>query len=141
LNIFSDLASGVSYGLTTVTDATIPQQVNVALNDSAIAALNAADGAQFAIGGSLSQVAVPVPGPVAGAGLPGIDICWRRPSRLVAQEAEGASSHLIKTPDRISPGGRVLRQRRLRRRRIAKPFFRFGPGSGLALSLRDRPLI
>ena len=52
--IYTDLGSGVNFGSRTVSAADQGTQVITTLNSSAIAALNAARGSQFAIGGALT---------------------------------------------------------------------------------------
>ena len=47
----ADLGSGIFYGSTLVTDFSNNTQVNVTLNLDTVAALNAAEESQFAIGG------------------------------------------------------------------------------------------
>jgi hypothetical protein len=54
--IYNDLGTGVSYGTNTVSAADDSLTVSTGLNSAAISALNAAEGTQFAIGGSLPLV-------------------------------------------------------------------------------------
>ena len=72
--IFNDLASGTSFAARTVSAADNGTQVLMTLNASGIAALNAAEGGQFAIGGALTTANAPEPGTVIllGSALAGL---------------------------------------------------------------------
>ena len=76
--IFDDLASGTLFASRTVSAADNGTQVLITLNANAIAALNAAEGGAFAIGGVLTN-STPEPGTVMllGSALAGL-LCLRR---------------------------------------------------------------
>ena len=59
--IYADLGSGISYGSVSVSAADNGALVRVTLNAAGIAAVNAAVGSEFAIGGSLGTFTVPEP--------------------------------------------------------------------------------
>ncbi len=72
--IFNDLGTGVFFGSGVVTDAESGTVIPFALNSDALAALNAAEGGEFAIGGSVA----PEPGSALLI-LPGLAaLAWRR---------------------------------------------------------------
>lgn len=56
INVYNDLGSGTMFGSATVTSASNNTLVNVNLNNNAVAALNAARGGSFAIGGALTSL-------------------------------------------------------------------------------------
>jgi len=58
LTSFNDLADGNVYGIRTITPATEGTDITIPLNAAAIAAINAAGSGLFAMGGSLSAVAL-----------------------------------------------------------------------------------
>ena len=75
VGIFTDLGSGTLFASRTVSAADNGTQVLITLNASALAALNAAEGQEFAIGGALeSSTATPEPGTVMmlGSALAGL---------------------------------------------------------------------
>jgi hypothetical protein len=61
LGIYQDLRSGTLYASRAVSADDNGTQVLISLDDAAIAALNAAEGGQWAIGGSLASVPIPEP--------------------------------------------------------------------------------
>ena len=86
IGIFNDLGSGTLYASRTVSAADDGTQVLISLNSSALAALNAAEGGQFAVGGALSVSSVPEPGSLVllGSGLAGLLALTRLRGRVVS---------------------------------------------------------
>jgi hypothetical protein len=88
-SIFTDLGTGVSFGSKLVTGALNAMQVMLSLNASGLAALNAAVGGQFAVGGKLSHTAGEVPEPatwtmmILGAGAVGAAVRRRRSAQAL----------------------------------------------------------
>ena len=54
--IFNDLGSGTAYGSTVVGLSSVGAQVDIAINANGLAALNSAEGGQFAIGGAVTTI-------------------------------------------------------------------------------------
>ncbi len=61
VGIYNDLGSGTSYGFATVSAADNGTQVMFGLNAAGLASLNAAEGSQWAVGGTLGTFSVPEP--------------------------------------------------------------------------------
>jgi len=81
VSAFEDLGSGVVYGTATLTAADMGTVVSIALNAAGLAAINAADGGLWAIGGSLPIAVVPEPASLALVALglaPMAVVRWRR---------------------------------------------------------------
>jgi hypothetical protein len=89
IGIFTDLGSGTLYASRTVSGLDDGTQVLISLDPAAITALNATEGGQFAIGGTLSA-ASPIPEPstalLLATALAGLALAAR--SRLSGRRSE-----------------------------------------------------
>ena len=86
IGIFNDLGSGTLFASRTVSAADDGTQVLISLNSSGLAALSAAEGGKFAVGGSLSVSSAPEPGSLVllASGLAGFLALARRRCRLIS---------------------------------------------------------
>ena len=69
VDIYNDLGAGSSYGSFNAQASDINTQVLIALNNTAVSALNDARGSSWAVGGSIATSDIPEPGSLALAGL------------------------------------------------------------------------